>query len=368
MRSKDIVVLIREQDDQLRQTPMSLAAETRMLRRLREAAAIPARRNGAWGGVLVVGALAGGAAVLGWSKLRPAAPVATVERNTASASSHRDPGQCAVRQEHDRVDVSGPCTLQLPSVTLRTEAASEVQATQEGIQVLHGRAWFEVAPVPRGAPPVRVRVGGGIIEVVGTKFVVNQDEQKGSVDLSEGRIRFLPIDAAPVEIRPGQQVRWTNVPMVRPMPSPAVESPNGSAVHQKTASASPTWASPAAKRVAASPTADPGAPDTRGDAGPTTAADGPGGSPLSAEATALRVMRLRAEGRYNEAMTALAELHAANVDEHTAEILSFEEGNILEHLEQTSAICSHWKQYLDRFPNGQYRSFVVKQMSRDGCP
>jgi hypothetical protein len=367
MRSKDIVRLIREQDDQLRQTPMGLAAETRMLRRLREAAVIPPRRNGAWGGVLVLGALAGGAAALGWSKLRPAQPVVTVGQNIVAASSHRDPAQCAVRQEHERVDVSGPCTLQLPSVTVRTDAASEIQATQEGIRVLHGKAWFEVAPVPRGGPPVQVRVAGGIIEVMGTKFVVNQDDQNGSVDLSEGKIRFLTIDAAPVDIRPGQQFRWTN-PTAPPMASAAVESPSGMAVQQKTAPAFPTSPSRAAKRAASSPTAEAGAPDIGRDAGPTIAADEADGSPRSAERAALRVIRLRAEGRYEEAMTALAALHAVNVDEHTAEILSFEEGNILEHLEQTSAICSHWKQYLDRFPKGQYRSFVVKQMSRDGCP
>lgn len=371
MPSRDIIRLLREQDERLRQTPIALATQSRIERHLREACATMPRRDGRWVGPLVVGVLAGAALALAWSKLHPKAPMlASPGRDVVAAtnsSGKRD--DCTFRRDRDRMDFSGRCTVELASATIRTDAESEIENTQEGVHVIRGRAWFEVAHVPAGAPPVRVRVGGGVIEVLGTRFVVDQNDRDGSVDLSEGRIRFLAIDRAPVEIRPGERLRWTNI-SIPPIEAPSVpvESAGIAAVGPsatRSVSASPPAPTP---RSIAPPSREGSSPEARGDAGSAIDNASPQGARASAEATALRVMHLRTEGRYREAMTALAELRAANVDAHTAEVLSFEEGSVLEHLEDRSAVCSHWREHLSRFPDGQYRSFVTNKVSRLGCP
>jgi hypothetical protein len=369
MPSKDLVRLLREQDLRLRQTPVSLATQTRIVRQLREAVATRRPHDARWVSLLAVGVLAGAAVTLGWGKLHRTAPIASPGRDVAATNSLGDLAQCTVHQDHEGVDFSGRCIVQLASVTVRTDAESEIRNTQEGVLVLRGRAWFEVAHVPAGAPPVRVRVGGGVIEVVGTKFSVDQNDRDGSVDLLEGRIRFVAMDGAQVDIRPGERFRWTNVsvPAVN-VPSAPVESAGTAAVHRSAARSASTSRPGSLPRSTASPSMDRNVPEVRGDAGPMVAIDGSEAVRASAEAAALRVMHLREEGRYGEAMTALAALHGANVDEHTAEVLSFEEGNILEHLEDRSAVCGHWRQHLARFPDGQYRLFVTKKVSHLGCP
>jgi hypothetical protein len=81
-----------------------------------------------------------------------------------------------------------------------------------------------------------------------------------------------------------------------------------------------------------------------------------------------RVISLRAHGRYREAMAALESLHPLHFDVRTAEVLSFEEGNILEHLDDAAATCRHWRQHLVRFASGQYREFVEKKVADLSCP
>jgi hypothetical protein len=206
-----------------------------------------------------------------------------------------------------------------------------------------------------------VGVGGGIIEVVGTKFVVDQGDRDGSVDLIEGRIRFLRTSGPPVEIRPGERFRWTNgvEPTVDAWGDPA-ESASGGAARQAAGPSSATTLAPKAaldKRAAEAPSEASG-----------SHADSQPAPRVSVEDAIQRAIRLRGEGRYGEARSVLAELHGASLDAHAAEILSFEEGDLLEHFERDSAICAHWQQHQARFPTGQYRSVVSAKLSRLGCP
>jgi hypothetical protein len=362
VETRDIVRLLRAHDEKLRRTPIGLATETRIQRRLREATAPMAARRSLWAALLVGAAVAGGAAAFVWSKVGPPAAAYPIERTAASASPPSDADACAVHQDEQRVDLSGRCTLKLASVTVWTEPGSELEAVQQGLRVLRGKARFEVEPVPTGARPVRVRVGGGIIEVVGTKFVVEQRDGGGSVDLTEGRIRFLGTGGPPVEIRPGEQFRWTNgaEPAADVSSSPA-ESASGGALRQ---AASPSTA-PA--RGPTEPAAARRASQTTSDAGKAVADSRPAPS-VSLQEAVRQAIRLREEGRYGDARRVLAELHSASLDPHAAEILSFEEGDLLEHFEQDAAICDHWKQHLTRFPDGQYRSVVSAKVSRLGCP
>jgi hypothetical protein len=78
-------------------------------------------------------------------------------------------------------------------------------------------------------------------------------------------------------------------------------------------------------------------------------------------------MRLREEGRYREAAAALSTIRSAKIDARTAEVLSFEEGEVLEHLVDEASACAHWKRHAERFPAGRYGEFVDAKMRRLGC-
>jgi hypothetical protein len=336
---KDLAALLRAHDDRLRQTPMSLAAQIRMRQML--PVQRPERR---WTAIaLIAGAAIGAAATLavsaGFQRAR------SMPWEEGGAVTAVDAGACWMEERSDGPAFSGRCTLQLRTATVRTEATAELRQREDGIEMLSGRAWFEVARVSAGYPPVRVRVAGGVIEVVGTKFVVDQGATDGSVELFEGVIRFRAQGRDPVELHPGEKFRWTNAPPPSsspPTPEPAAES------------AAPPASSP--------PLQPPKAPPLKRSAVPQE------NDAETPENIAQRVMSLREEGRYREAAAALAELRSKKVDLRTAEVLSFEEGDVLEHLGDNEAACAHWREHARRFPSGKYREFVATKAARLGCP
>lgn len=58
---------------------------------------------------------------------------------------------------------------------------------QRSIRLLHGRAWFEVAP--GHAQPFRVRAQGGVVEDIATAFVVADTTRGVEAEVSQGQIR-----------------------------------------------------------------------------------------------------------------------------------------------------------------------------------
>jgi hypothetical protein len=359
---RDLPSLLRAHDDRLRQSRMSVAARVRIHERLRAVYGkdrVEVRRVVV---TMLAGAAMGAGVTFGWAALRSPSPTLPSNVDAPAAMVSSDAGSCTIEERTEGAAFSGRCTLQLRFATIRTEPNAEVRSRDDVVEVLSGRAWFDVAPVRAGGPPVRVRVAGGVIEVVGTQFLIEQEATSGSVELFEGVIRFRASSGrAPVEIRAGEKFRWSNPSSV---PAPAVPLESGEHP-QDTSPVAPTPPARSAARAPRPPSpaatqaeAEPGTPQTEGGDAATA----------SPHDIALRVMRLRSEGRYEEAAAALAQAHSAKLDARTAEVLSFEEGEVLEHLGDTAKACAHWKEHARRFPDGRYRDFVATKTSRLACP
>ena len=98
-----------------------------------------------------------------------------------------------------------------PHLTVQTWDTARLELQPRTVAVRHGQAMFDVGKIDAGEETIKVSVSHGTIEVLGTRFTVAQDEQGGTVDLFEGRIRFhhVPADGrAPVDIHPGQRYAW----------------------------------------------------------------------------------------------------------------------------------------------------------------
>lgn len=80
-------------------------------------------------------------------------------------------------------------------------------AEERRIELLRGRAWFEVAH--RGGAPFRVAANGALVEDIGTAFAVRETDGGGDVAVSEGRVRVRSDQAASwVSLAAGQRARW----------------------------------------------------------------------------------------------------------------------------------------------------------------
>jgi RNA polymerase sigma-70 factor (ECF subfamily) len=78
-----------------------------------------------------------------------------------------------------------------------------------------------------------------------------------------------------------------------------------------------------------------------------------------------RVTELRSKGQYAEAASLIASLIDAPVDTRTAEVLSFERGEILERkLSRTAEACAHWRFHAARFPTGRYQTALDAALLR----
>jgi hypothetical protein len=379
MPPRDLIALVRERDDQLRKESLSLAADLR-IRRLLGGAEHPASESqkSRWAMFCVALAMLITLIVAvqnDW--LRPLGLTALDAGDFATGSSRT--ADCTIRSLRDGDAFVGPCTLQLGTAAVRTDAQAEVRRTATDLEVVRGRAWFDVAPVAAGAAPVRVQVGGGVIEVVGTRFMIEQGPSEGSVHLLEGKIRFWANERDSIEIRPGHRLRWSNVDST-PAPAPAkAKGPSPSAVGPTAGDAGAVTPDLNATTAAQAKSA-PVAHLPRSDGGtPALAIEAESSARELARETAMtdqrvvdetveRVMTLRASGRYSEALTRLEMLQGRELDLRAAEAVSFEEGNILEHVEEPSTVCAHWKGHVHRFPAGRYRAIVDAKIMRLACP
>lgn len=219
-----------------------------------------------------------------------------------------------------------------------------------------GRCRFVVTPRTGAQPPLRVQVSGGVIEVTGTEFLVDQGETSGKVDLLEGTIRFLAPGRAPIEMHAGESFAWIS--------SAAPEASTSSAPTEVVVAreALPADAirirkdSSAARSVAR---AVPEASATSGQIERET-----GRNPVAREDVLDRVQRLRSNGRYDEALRALPELNSDSLDDDDREVLSYEKGTLLERSGRNDAACQHWEAHARTYPRGSYRELVNARLSR----
>lgn len=94
-----------------------------------------------------------------------------------------------------------------------TALAVTFDATERRIALLRGEALFEVSPDPQR--PFRVETAGGVIEAIGTTFVVRRDSDAADVAVLEGQVRVVsPAAAGSAEAailaRQGERTRFSN--------------------------------------------------------------------------------------------------------------------------------------------------------------
>lgn len=341
--------IMRHIDAHLAAVRMSTRADARIvehLERVRRRGAAPRRRLlpvFAFGlGLLVTIVLA-----IIW-RPRASESVPHVADLAEAASGMAAPSDdCARRLGTHAIELAGHCrtAFEHPRVVVETWSTAVIEREAGALRLRSGWATFDVAHTEPGAP-VRVLVSAGAIEVLGTRFTVLEGDEGGHVDLIEGRIRFVGRDGRVAAIEPGRRLAWKpEGPVVAaldvdPQPAPLVKDP------------APEPAQP---------------DDTPRRRAPAARYDDGAETPV-AKVPLDRIARLRAAGRYAEAVAVIDAVEADRLDPRTAEALSYERGTILQdHLERTADACAHWRAHSRRFGAGRYRESVAARIEALGC-
>lgn len=322
--------------------------EARALERLREAQG--RRRALPWiRPALALGFVAGAVAALLMTRTLGTSDAARVQPSIASVDPIEGPEvasalelagvtmtsrPCSPTREGDVVALPAACRLSGDGVELSTIGPSRLSGGPERLRVLAGAVLFAVEPRDRAAP-LAIAVSGGVIEVVGTRFLVHEDGARGDVELFEGRLRFIAADGAVRLIAPGERLAWS-ADEVRTDEATAVE--------------------PAAPPPEAAP---PGEPRRRA----------PRRSAAEAQEISRRVTAHRHRGAHADAARELeAALRAGGWPRGTAEVWSYELGTLYaDELDARASACAQWREHLRRFPRGTYAPAVAAALKRLDC-
>jgi len=245
---------------------------------------------------------------------------------------------CIANQAVAAAELAAHCSLVAPHMTVQAWEPASIRAEGRNVAVTSGKVLFEVEDVPHDEAPVQVRVSHGHIEVVGTRFAVEQQPEGGHVDLLEGKIRFHHADGEVEDVLPGQRLSWGAPDGVR------LEGP----------------AEPIAEAAVELPDADDATPPPR----KRTRARG---TDAQAAAVIERVTELRAAKRYGAAITELRRALRRNWDRRTAQVLSYELGELLRAAEDTLGACEHFANHQAKYPSGRYDRAVERVLDRLDC-
>jgi hypothetical protein len=312
----------------------------------------PARRLRAWlvGGAGTL-ALAAASAALAWPYLTTpptptdATPPAPVAENATPAPTPSPlaalgltSDTCDADASDDGVSFASGCDASWAALrsTVTVDAPSTLARLEggDGLAVRRGQVTFDIDPARPAARVVRVAVSGGVIEVLGTRFTVVEEGDRGEVTLHRGSIRFVPEQGAPRTLSPGDSHRWG----------------------EARASLDATDGAPAEAPPEATPR-----PPRRPKVVAKTHRDTLAPQDLS------RLRELRRLGRHDDALAHLKRLSRKDLDPTTLEILNYERGEILGLQGKTEAACAHWTRHLRAYPKGAYRREVRAHSERLGC-
>lgn len=240
---------------------------------------------------------------------------------------------------------SGTATLRDTTLqaTLQVEPGVHLSRLSQGAAVRRGRVHFEVARLDSRVANYSVTVSHGVIEVIGTSFIVQQEEASGSVQLLEGTIRFVATDGRTITLAAGQTLRW---------PLPAVEvapQPEPTTQVETTCVAQPRPPAKLLEPKTLEPTLAPA-------------------KAFSSDAVLARVAALRSRRSYEEAVTVLnAALHEAPNDS-TRERLGFELGSLLTHqLRDVPRACAFWRAFRLQHPQSRYDEELASTVAALRC-
>ncbi len=263
-----------------------------------------------------------------------AAPFAVVAGPSIGAFLVEGASDCVLDHRDGASDLAAHCSLVAPHMTVQIWEPATVAADGRNVRVASGKVLFEVEKVPRGEAPVEVAVSHGRIEVVGTRFAVEQQSAGGHVDLLEGKIRFHHPDGTVEDVLPGERLSWgehaTEV-------LPEVEFVEADVREPEVA--------PVRKRARRAER----------------------GTEEQAAAIIEKVTALRAEKRHGAAITEVRRALRRTWDRRTAQVLSYELGELLRAAEDTLAACDHFAAHQRRYPGGRYATAVDRVLERLDC-
>ncbi len=226
------------------------------------------------------------------------------------------------------------------AASLSVEPGVEVERFPSGARVRRGRVKFEVARLSSRTASYSVNVSHGVIEVMGTSFVIQQGPDSGSVELLEGSIRFLAPDSRIVKLSPGDTLQWPLPPVKVEEPTPVelpVEKP-------RVAPRPPTPVEPKPIEPVTQPT------------------------PFSSDAVLARVAMLRSRRSYEEAVQVLNAALTEAPNAATRERLGFELGSLLTHqLHDAPRACAFWSAFRREHPHGRYEEELTSTVATLGC-
>lgn len=276
----------------------------------------------------------------GWWALRSNTEATTLEPIPPWISSADPLCLAAHTQALEAIKIPPQCQLSWEAAAANITTFSDTTLTlvqPETLDLRRGEVTIKVTPRPKHRSSVRVNVSGGVIEVMGTTFTIQEDGERGQVALHEGKIRFTHTNGQRVVLLPGQSLSWpaqlAQAP-VKPAPTQAPEP----------TTEQPTTPTPEPSNTLATSVTKP-APKPKLNK-PTRAPD--------AKALA-QIAKWRRVGDYERALKALGALEGPDLDPRSAEIISYEIGDILTHqLKHSARACARWRKHLRAHRRGTY--------------
>ncbi len=231
-------------------------------------------------------------------------------------------GKCTLvdAQSGEQISVAAPATL---------------RRDPEGLRVLGGTAELLVQKrVPTG-PSIRVLVSHGAIEIVGTRFTVVQEPDRGSVTLHEGEIRFQSASGGSRALAIGERLEWPLAPATKVEPGP---EPEPALLPPVVKSKKPLRVAPPAPIVFRDP-----------------------------EDLLQQVDVLRSRGLFPEAARYLTHGLTTPLRPATRERFSYELGSILTYQLGDPGTCRHWQDHSRWYPAGRYQTEVLQASAHARC-
>ena len=264
------------------------------------------------------------------------APVAVASVPTVGPF-HVEGSDCTLDARGGRAELGARCSLVASHMTVQVFEPATVRAEGRNVEVTSGKILFEVEDVRQGEDPIEIRVSHGTIEVVGTRFAVEQQPEGGHVDLLEGKIRFHRPDGSVEDVLPGQRLAW-GTEDADPTRALALE-PDSDEIEFIDPDPAPDQHKPSRAR----------------------------GTDRQAAAVIERVTELRADKRYGAAITELRRALRRPWDRRTAQVLSYELGELLRAAEDSLGACEHFASHQRRYPEGRYAAAVDRILERLDC-